>query len=221
MQGVSESMAGRAAVLQLYPLSARETPKVTLLRGGYPEVRGAPGGRPTVVRVVPADLPRTGCPGGDRGQGPRDVPPLSGVAREPPRAGAQQDRSGRAAWGQRADHHPVARRAGDDGADPDRPAVLRESRQAPDQVAKGVSRRFRARLSSAGHRFGGRAGQVAVRRQLVRGLRSPRRSSRRRSTPEAAGDSTTSATSRVSKWTSSSRAAAVRSRWWSARPGAP
>ncbi len=29
MRGVSESMAGRAAVLQLYPLSARETPKVT------------------------------------------------------------------------------------------------------------------------------------------------------------------------------------------------
>lgn len=38
MQGVSESMAGRAAVLQLMPLSTRETPKVTLLGGGYPEV---------------------------------------------------------------------------------------------------------------------------------------------------------------------------------------
>jgi predicted AAA+ superfamily ATPase len=38
MRGVSESMAGRAAVLQLYPLSWRESPRVTLLRGGYPEV---------------------------------------------------------------------------------------------------------------------------------------------------------------------------------------
>jgi uncharacterized protein len=37
MQGVSESMAGRAAVLQLLPLSTHETPKVTLLGGGYPE----------------------------------------------------------------------------------------------------------------------------------------------------------------------------------------
>jgi predicted AAA+ superfamily ATPase len=37
MQGVSESMAGRAAVFQLFPLSATETPKVTLLHGGYPE----------------------------------------------------------------------------------------------------------------------------------------------------------------------------------------
>jgi predicted AAA+ superfamily ATPase len=44
MQGVSESMAGRAAVLQLYPFSARETPKVTLLRGGYPEALARPAG---------------------------------------------------------------------------------------------------------------------------------------------------------------------------------
>jgi Predicted ATPase (AAA+ superfamily) len=44
MQGASESMAGRAAVLQLYPLSVRETPKVTLLRGGYPEVLARPAG---------------------------------------------------------------------------------------------------------------------------------------------------------------------------------
>ena len=42
MQGVTESMAGRAAVLQLYPMSARESPKVTLLRGGYPEVLARP-----------------------------------------------------------------------------------------------------------------------------------------------------------------------------------
>jgi hypothetical protein len=44
MQGVTESMAGRAAVLQLLPLSTRETPKVTLLRGGYPEVLARPAG---------------------------------------------------------------------------------------------------------------------------------------------------------------------------------
>ena len=42
MQGVTESMAGRAAVLQLCPLSVRETSKVTLLRGGYPEVLARP-----------------------------------------------------------------------------------------------------------------------------------------------------------------------------------
>jgi predicted AAA+ superfamily ATPase len=38
MRGVTESMAGRAAVLQLLPLSLAESSKVSLLRGGYPEV---------------------------------------------------------------------------------------------------------------------------------------------------------------------------------------
>ncbi len=38
MAGVSESMAGRAAVLQLAPLSFRETRSWSLLRGGFPEV---------------------------------------------------------------------------------------------------------------------------------------------------------------------------------------
>jgi predicted AAA+ superfamily ATPase len=42
MQGVSESMAGRAAVLQLYPLSSRESSRVGLLRGGYPEAIARP-----------------------------------------------------------------------------------------------------------------------------------------------------------------------------------
>jgi predicted AAA+ superfamily ATPase len=31
MQGITESMAGRAAVLRLLPFSTRETPRVTLL----------------------------------------------------------------------------------------------------------------------------------------------------------------------------------------------
>ena len=42
MRGVSESLAGRAAVLQLLPLSLEETPRVSLLRGGYPEVVARP-----------------------------------------------------------------------------------------------------------------------------------------------------------------------------------
>lgn len=42
MRGVTESMAGRAAVLQLLPLSTRETPKVSLLRGGFPEILASP-----------------------------------------------------------------------------------------------------------------------------------------------------------------------------------
>jgi len=42
MQGVTDSMAGRAAVMRLLPFSARETPKVSLLRGAYPEVVARP-----------------------------------------------------------------------------------------------------------------------------------------------------------------------------------
>jgi hypothetical protein len=42
MRGVSESMAGRAAVLTLWPFSTIESPKVSLLRGGFPEVIARP-----------------------------------------------------------------------------------------------------------------------------------------------------------------------------------
>jgi uncharacterized protein len=45
MEGVSESMAGRAAILQLLPLSLAETDRVSMLFGGYPEVVAHPKGR--------------------------------------------------------------------------------------------------------------------------------------------------------------------------------
>ncbi|MEW5850527.1 MAG: ATP-binding protein [Myxococcota bacterium] len=45
MQGVTESMAGRAAILQLLPFSVLESPKVTLLKGGFPEVLARPASR--------------------------------------------------------------------------------------------------------------------------------------------------------------------------------
>ena len=45
MRGVSESMAGRAAILQLLPLSLTETVKVDLLHGGFPEVLARPQAR--------------------------------------------------------------------------------------------------------------------------------------------------------------------------------
>ena len=38
MKGVTESMAGRAAIFQLLPLSTREASGVSLLHGGFPEV---------------------------------------------------------------------------------------------------------------------------------------------------------------------------------------
>jgi predicted AAA+ superfamily ATPase len=45
MQGIRESMAGRAAVLQLLPFSLAETSRVDLLLGGFPEVVLRPRGR--------------------------------------------------------------------------------------------------------------------------------------------------------------------------------
>ena len=42
MSGVTESLAGRAAIFQLLPLSMAESPKVDLFSGGYPEVIARP-----------------------------------------------------------------------------------------------------------------------------------------------------------------------------------
>jgi predicted AAA+ superfamily ATPase len=45
MQGISESLAGRTAILHLLPLSVQESPKVDLWLGGFPEVIARPGAR--------------------------------------------------------------------------------------------------------------------------------------------------------------------------------
>ncbi len=42
MRDITESLAGRAATLQLLPLSSIETARVSILRGGYPEVVARP-----------------------------------------------------------------------------------------------------------------------------------------------------------------------------------
>ena len=118
--------AGRAAVFQLLPLSTRETPRVTLLHGGYPE----PVARPTDARLWFSSYLQTYLE--------RDVRAVTAVKdlatfrrflaflREPPRAGAEQERSGRGDRRQRADDHAMARRARYDGTDPD-PAAFYEN----------------------------------------------------------------------------------------------
>ena len=42
MKGVTESMAGRSAIMQLMPMSRHESPKVSMLHGGFPEVLARP-----------------------------------------------------------------------------------------------------------------------------------------------------------------------------------
>ena len=46
MKGVTESMAGRVAVFQLLPFSMEESPKVSTLLGGFPEVLARPAPKP-------------------------------------------------------------------------------------------------------------------------------------------------------------------------------
>lgn len=46
MRGVTESMAGRAALLELWPMSLAESAKVSLLRGGFPEALARPRSAP-------------------------------------------------------------------------------------------------------------------------------------------------------------------------------
>jgi predicted AAA+ superfamily ATPase len=50
MQGITESLAGRAAVMQLLPLSVAESAKVSMFRGGFPEVLAAPRAAATWLR---------------------------------------------------------------------------------------------------------------------------------------------------------------------------
>lgn len=50
MRGVSESMAGRVAIFQLLPFSLQESSKVSLLKGGFPEVIERPSTRSTWFR---------------------------------------------------------------------------------------------------------------------------------------------------------------------------
>lgn len=50
MQGVTESMAGRVAVLHLLPLSTLESSRASLLRGGYPGVINRPSAAETWFR---------------------------------------------------------------------------------------------------------------------------------------------------------------------------
>jgi len=45
MRGITESMAGRAAILHLLPFSLAETSKVNLFHGGFPEVLASPRSR--------------------------------------------------------------------------------------------------------------------------------------------------------------------------------
>ena len=169
MHGVSESMAGRAAILSLYPLSTRETSKVTLLRGGYPEVIA----RPSASRLWFASYLQTYLE--------RDVRAITAVkdlatfrrfmALVASRHGQVQNKTELAApLGVSVPTVTQWLNVLETTAQIRRPAFLRELRQAPDQVAEGLLRGLRARLPSARRRERYRAEQVTFPRSAVRGV---------------------------------------------------
>jgi predicted AAA+ superfamily ATPase len=177
MQGVTESMAGRAAILQLLPFSLAETDRVSLLHGGYPEVLA----RPSVdARLWFSSYIQTYLE--------RDVRAVTNVrdlatfrrflAMLASRHGqvSEQDRSGRSAGRLGTHRRRLAARPRNHRADHAGAALLREFRQAPHQVPQGIHRRFRAGLLPAGHRHPGRAGPIAIPRTALRRVSWPPRS---------------------------------------------
>ena len=63
MKRVTESMTGRAAVFQLLPLSLQETPKVSLIRGGFPRGYSTPVSFEYMVSIICSDISGKGCTG--------------------------------------------------------------------------------------------------------------------------------------------------------------
>jgi len=140
MQGVTESMAGRAAILQLLPFSLAETDGVSLLHGGYPEVLARPAGRGLwFSSYIQTYLER-------------DVRAIVNVrdlatfrrflALLASRHGQilNKDRSGRSARRLRSDGWRLASCSGDHRPGHPGSALFRELREAPDQVTQGVPR---------------------------------------------------------------------------------
>ena len=93
MNGVTESMAGPRRRAPAPPFSTGESRKVSLLRGGFPEVLARPGRRGTLVPLLSPDLPRAGRPRDHGHPGPGDVPAVSVARREPVRADSSTGRS--------------------------------------------------------------------------------------------------------------------------------
>ena len=162
MKGVTESMAGRAAVFHLLPLSFAETPKVNLLKGGFPEVLS----RPSVSDLWFRSYIQTYLE--------RDVRSISSIrdlstfrrflALTASRIGRMLNRSDLAApLGVSVPtivelaEHPRG-----DAPDSSCPALFREFRQAPGQIAEALFRRHGTRRASPWNRKRADAGEIVI-----------------------------------------------------------
>ena len=137
MHGITESMAGRAAILQLLPFSVSETSKVNLLYGGFPEVlarrKRAPCGSLRICRrtsnamFAPLQTFAIWSPSGDSFHCWRSA-----------WTGAEQDGSRRSTWGICSHHWGVATHPRNDGEDHPCATVFRKLRQAHHQLTEAV-----------------------------------------------------------------------------------
>jgi predicted AAA+ superfamily ATPase len=123
MQGITESMAGRAAILQLLPFSWRRRPRPILLLGGFPEVVLRPRGRELwfasyLQTYIERDVRLI--------TNVRDLPAFAASSRCSPAATARCStaRSCRPARRHRADHLRVAAHPGNHRPDHSRAALL-------------------------------------------------------------------------------------------------
>ncbi|MBK5293092.1 MAG: hypothetical protein JJE04_15650 [Acidobacteriia bacterium] len=94
MQGVTESMAGRAAILQLLPFSLLETDRAGLLLGGYPEVLAQPKGRALWFSSYLQTYLERDVRAVTNVKQSIHLSAISRSAGEPARAGVEQNRSG-------------------------------------------------------------------------------------------------------------------------------
>jgi AAA domain len=97
MRGITESMAGRAAILQLLPFSLRDRQSESIARR-LPRSAGPSQGSQSLVRLVPANIPRAGCPSDHKRSRPGDLPSVSCACGQPSRSSAQQDRPSSTPW---------------------------------------------------------------------------------------------------------------------------
>ena len=92
MQDISESMAGRAAILQLLPFSLAETKKVNLLHGGFAEVLAPAQSSQPLVCLLFANVLGERCPGDYKRAGLGDISPFSRSSGESSRPDSEQNR---------------------------------------------------------------------------------------------------------------------------------
>ena len=149
MKGVTESMAGRAAVFQLLPFSLRESAKVSISRGGFPEVLARPSTANVWFRSYIQTYLERDVRAVELHTKSRHVQAVPVAPGEQVRPDPEQNGSGCAARHFGSSHYGMAQHPRDHRPDPSGASLLRELREEARQGAQNLFRRFGARVPSA------------------------------------------------------------------------